>query len=64
TFGPYYRFDPLTLVPLFTSPIIAEMLDSDELRWFNDYQQRVYDTLAPHLDDEHREWLYGITRPL
>lgn len=64
TFGPYYRFDPLTLVPLFTSPIIAEMLDKDELRWFNDYQQRVYDTLAPHLDDEHREWLYGITRPL
>lgn len=64
TFGPYYRFDPLTLVPLFTSPIITEMLDSDELRWFNDYQQRVYDTLAPHLDDEHREWLYGITRPL
>lgn len=64
TFGPYYRFDPLTLVPLFTSPIITEMLDSDELRWFNDYQQRVYDTLAPHLDAEHREWLYGITRPL
>lgn len=64
TFGPYYRFDPLTLVPLFTSSIITEMLDSDELRWFNDYQQRVYDTLAPHLDDEHREWLYGITRPL
>lgn len=64
TFEPYYRFDPLTLVPLFTSPIITEMLDSDELRWFNDYQQRVYDTLAPHLDDEHREWLYGITRPL
>lgn len=64
TFGPYYRFDPLTLVPLFTSPIITEMLDSDELRWFNDYQQRVYDTLAPHLDDEHRKWLYGITRPL
>lgn len=64
TFGPYYRFDPLTLVPLFTSPIITEMLDSDELLWFNDYQQRVYDTLAPHLDDEHREWLYGITRPL
>lgn len=64
TFGPYYRFDPLTLVPIFTSPIITDMLDSDELRWFNDYQQRVYDTLAPHLDDEHREWLYGITRPL
>ena len=64
TFGPYYRFDPLTLVPVFTSPIIIEMLDSDELDWFNSYQQRVYDELAPHLDEEHRLWLREVTRPI
>lgn len=61
TFGPYYRFEPLTLVPVFTSPIITEMLDRDEIKWFNDYQQRVYDTLAPHLDAEHQQWLRKVT---
>lgn len=64
TFGPYYRFEPLTLCPVFTSPILTEMLDKDEVKWFNDYQQLVYDILAPHLDEEHREWLKGICSPI
>ena len=64
TFGPYYRFDPLTLVPVFTSPIITDMLDNHERQWFNNYQQRVYDELYSCLDDEHRKWLYDITRPI
>ena len=64
TFGPYYKFEPLTLVPIFTSPIVVDMLNKDELKWFNDYQQLVYEKLAPHLDDEHREWLREITKPI
>lgn len=64
TFGPYYKFVPLTLCPVFTSPIIVDMLDKDELKWFNDYQKHVYDTLAPHLDEEHREWLEEMTQAI
>ncbi len=60
TFGPYYKFEPLTLCPIFTSPIIVDMLDKDEICWFNSYQQYVFDSLAPHLDDEHSEWLRGV----
>lgn len=64
TFGPYYTFEHLTLCPILTSPIVREMLTGEEALWFNQYQQTVYDRLAPHLDDEHRQWLHHVTRPI
>lgn len=64
TFGPYYQLEQLTLVPIITSPIVRELMQDEEVRWFNAYQQHVYDTLAPHLDAAHREWLHGVTRPI
>lgn len=64
TYGPYYRLEPLTLCPILTSPVLTDMLTTEEREWLNDYHQHVYKTLAPHLDDEHREWLKEITAPL
>jgi len=42
----------------------VEMLTEEEREWFNRYQQTVYDRLSPHLDQEHREWLYEVTRSI
>jgi Xaa-Pro aminopeptidase len=64
TFGPYYTFEHLTLCPIFTSPILLEMMEREEIEWFNAYQQMVYDKLSPHLDEEHRLWLKEITKPI
>ena len=64
TFGPYYKFEQLTLCPIITSPIMVDMLQDDEMKWFNEYQQMVYDKLSPHLDKETSEWLYEVTRPI
>lgn len=64
TFGPYYTFEALTLCPILTSPILKDMLTREEIEWFNNYQQTVYDRLAPRLDEEHREWLYEVTRAI
>ncbi len=64
TFGPYYKFEQLTLCPIITSPIMVDMLQDDEIKWFNEYQQMVYDKLSPHLDQETSEWLYEVTRPI
>ena len=64
TFGPYYTFEHLTLCPVLTSPIIKDMLTVEELAWFNKYQHTVYERLAPFLDDEHQEWLQGVTQPI
>lgn len=64
TFGPYYQFEALTLCPILTSPILKDMLTKEEIEWFNNYQQMVYDRLAPRLDDEHRQWLFEVTRSI
>ncbi|MBQ0022931.1 MAG: aminopeptidase P family protein [Prevotellaceae bacterium] len=64
TFGPYYKFEHLTLCPVLTNAIIVEMMEKEEIEWFNNYQQTVYDRLAPRLDEEHKQWLYEVTRPI
>ena len=64
TFGPYYTFEHLTLCPILTSPILVDMLTTDERNWFNNYQQSVYDRLCPLLDEDHRQWLHNVTRPI
>lgn len=64
TFGPYYTFEHLTLCPILTSPILVDMLTESERLWFNNYQQMVYDRLAPRLDDEHKAWLRNVTLPI
>lgn len=64
TYGPYYTFTPLTLAPIFTWPIVRDMMTQEEVDWFNDYQRHVCDTLAPHLDAAHADWLKEVTRPI
>ena len=63
-FGKFYRFEPLTLCPIDKAPIIKEMLSAEEVQWFNEYQQLVYERLAPHLDEEERIWLKEATSAL
>lgn len=57
-FGKFLRMEPLTLCPIDTTPILWDMLTSDEKQWLHDYHQRVATELMPLLDDEaDREWL-------
>ena len=63
-FGTYYRFDILTLCPIDTRPIVREMMTPDEIQWLNAYHQRVYNELAPHLDEEEVAWLKEKTKEM
>lgn len=63
-FGEFLQFEPLTLCPIDTTPIIVNMMTDEELQWLNDYHQMVYDRLSPHLDDEERQWLRNVTLPI
>ena len=63
-FGEFLQFEPLTLCPIDTAPVDVKMMTSEELRWLNSYHKQVYDTLAPHLDDEERLWLQEATNPI
>lgn len=56
-FGQFLQFESLTLCPIDKSPIIREMMLQEEIDWLNQYHQRVFDTLAPHLNQEESAWL-------
>ena len=56
-FGKFLQFESLTLCPIDKAPIVSEMMLPEEIAWLNQYHQRVYDTLAPHLDAEETAWL-------
>ncbi len=56
-FGQFLQFESLTLCPIDRRPLITALLTQEELDWLNDYHQRVYDSLAPHLTADEAEWL-------
>lgn len=55
--GQFLKFEPLTLCPIDTRPIIMEMLTPEERQWLDDYHQMVYDRLSPHLTADELHWL-------
>ena len=57
-------FEPLTLAPFDPKAILPELLTEPEVSWLNAYHARVYDTLAPHLDEEVNRWLKTQTLPI
>ena len=56
-FGRFLQFESLTLCPIDKSPIVREMMLPEEILWLNDYHQRVFDALSPHLNPDEVEWL-------
>ena len=63
-FGKFLRFEPLTLCPIDTRPIVVDMLSTEELGLLNAYHKMVYERLSPMLDEEHKAWLVDKTRSL
>ena len=63
-FGRWLRFEPLTLCHFDTSVIIKELLDDSEVKWLNDYNERVFRTLSPRLSSDVAEWLREKTMPI
>lgn len=63
-FGKFLRFEPLTLCPIDTRPIVVDMLSTEELGLLNAYHRMVYERLSPMLDEEHKAWLADKTRSL
>ncbi len=63
-FGKFLQFESLTLCPIDKAPILIEMMTQEEIQWLNDYHQRVFDTLSPHLSAEESAWLREACAPL
>lgn len=63
-FGKFLCFEPLTLCPIDTAPIVLKMMTPDEIAWLNEYHAMVYERLSAHLDSEEQAWLKEATLPI
>jgi Xaa-Pro aminopeptidase len=60
----WLHFETVTLCPFDRALILPELMTADQRRWLNAYHKRVYQELAPHLDQAHRSWLRQATRSI
>ena len=59
---PVNAFETLTLAPIDRNLIDVNMLSATELKWLNDYHERVNRAVRPHLDDNATKlWLDDAT---
>ena len=56
-FGEWLEFETLTLCHIDTSAVIPELLGPEAMKWLEEYNARVYETLAPLLPDDVAGWL-------
>ncbi len=56
-YGTFLCFEPLTWVPIATSPIVPGVLTREQLDWLNGYHRKVFQLLAPRLTEDERNWL-------
>ena len=58
------KFDAVTLVPFDLEGIVPEQMKQEEKDYLNQYHEKVYKKIAPHLDDEERQWLREATKAI
>ena len=63
-FGRFLQFEPLTLCPIDKAPIVIDMLTQEEKLWLDNYHQKVFETLSPHLENDDVEWLREACSPI
>ena len=56
-YGRFLKMEPLTLFPIDRKAIDVELMTREELDYLNDYHQKVYKVLAPHVEPETLPWL-------
>lgn len=67
-FGKWLAFETLTCCHFDTSAILVSLLAPEEIQWLNQYNESVYQRLAPRVEAVEgpamREWLRNKTLPL
>ena len=56
-FGKFLRLEPLTLCPIDLTPVIWDMMTQEEVDYINNYHKKVYEALAPYLNEEEKRSL-------
>ena len=63
-YGQFMYFDVLTFVPFDLDAIDASLMRADEKALLNAYHKRVYEIVAPHMNDDEKAWLKEYTREI
>ena len=63
-FGKWLDFETISFCPIDVDAILPELLNEEQLDWLNDYHQKVYETIAPHLSEKEKKQLREMTNPI
>lgn len=63
-YGTWMYLEPLTLVPFDLDAVDVSLLTSEEIAYLNGYNELVFKTISPYLEDEEVEWLKKYTKQL
>lgn len=63
-YGQFMEFEMLTYAPIDLDAVEPKYMTDREKKVLNDYHELVYNTIAPYLTEEEREWLKVYTRPV
>lgn len=63
-YGQFLHFETITLAPFDLDAIDPSLMNQDEIKWLNDYHQKVYQTLNPYMSEEESKWLKEYTKSI
>lgn len=62
--GQFMKLEPLTFVPIDLEGIDMTFLTKENTDLLNRYHKEVYETIAPYLESEEKNWLKEVTREI
>ncbi len=63
-YGQFMKFEAVTFAPIDLDGIDPELMKQEEKDYLNAYHEKVYEVVAPHLNEDEREWLKQYTRKI
>ena len=60
----FNKFETVSLCPIQLKLINKLLLDSNEIKWLNNYHMQVRKTLSPFLNTKEQDWLRKATQSL
>lgn len=63
-YGQFMYFEAITLIPMDLDAINPDIMTQEDKKLLNDYHEKVYEVIAPYLNEEEQEWLKKYTRAI
>ena len=63
-YGSFCSFETCTFVPMDADCMDIFLMNDNDIRLYNEYQQRVYEELCEELNEDERAWLKKACAPL